>query len=127
MSAVGIGIPEGPINFNLMEEYKSHGSAPSDDGINGLELEYRLLLGGDMTGNVQLTDPGKSQYKNFMWSRVLSMTHFSMAGCFANKLQDDLDEAKEEIQFSAAASNKEWRLLFNPRDHELSESARDIG
>ena len=51
------------------------------------------------------------------------MTQFSMAGCFANKLGDDLVEAQEEINTPAAVLNKDWRLLFDPRNHELAESA----
>ena len=62
-------------------------------GMQDLEHQYRMLLGGDMADDAQLTDHGKGRYKKFLWTRVLSMTHFSMAGCFSNKLDDDLVEA----------------------------------
>ena len=55
----------------------------------------------------------------------MSMTHFSIAGCFSNKLDDDLVEAQEEIQSLALASNNDWKFEFDPREHELPEHSCD--
>ena len=35
--------------------------------------------------------------QNFLWTRVLSLVHFEVSGCLANKLDDDLIEAQEEL------------------------------
>ena len=67
-----------------------------------------------------------AKYENLVWSRVMSMHHFTISGVFANKLFDDLKEAEEEIADAnkvglvpGKKSAQPWELLFNPKASRL--------
>ena len=78
-------------------------------------------------------DKSASKHENFVWSRVMSLPQFSISGVFANKLTEDLEEAKEEInaadiEYSKACANGAecWQLLYNPKDYELPDHVVDV-
>lgn len=88
-----------------MADKFSQGSYHSARSLGDIEAEYRLLLGGDLSDRALSAGTDKSKYDNLVWTRVLTMMHFSVSGCRANRIIDDLQEAHEEIEAAAAASS----------------------
>ena len=109
-----------------MAQYFSQGSAASQGGIDELADEYRQLLGGNDLNASFSKVPDKAKYANLVWTRVLSMRHFEMSGCLVNNLGDDLQEAQEEISAPATPRNKDWKLVFDPKVHELPRGAVNL-
>ena len=61
--------------------------------LGDLEADYRQLLGGSVDDQAVSAGRHSTRDKNHVWTRVLTMTHLSVAGCGAFKLNADLKEA----------------------------------
>ena len=64
--------------------------------------------------------------KHFRWTGVVSTEHFSVGGCVENMLEDDHEEAWQEIESIRKSDANDWRFIFNAKDHELAETANDL-
>ena len=83
----------------------SQGSFNTAKNLSELADDYRLLLEGSLSDHARHARPELEKHSNFMWTRVMSMPHFEISGCFANKLDDDLHEAQEELESLGPADN----------------------
>ena len=104
----------------------SQGSYLTARNLSELGDEYRALLGGSISDNLGLSHNGHLKQQNYLWTRVLSMQHFEVSGCYANKLEDDLQEAQEELASLGIDHAEPCELIFNPKDDELPKDAHDI-
>ena len=109
-----------------MAQHISQGSGASHGSIDELADEYRELLGGNDLNAAFSKVPDKAKYANLVWTRVLSMRHFEMSGCLVNNLGDDLQEAQEEICAPEIRKNYDWKLVYDPKAHELPRGAVDL-
>ena len=70
----------------------SQGSYHTARNLSELGDEYRQLLEGTLSDYAVLSQHGSKKHEKLVWTRVLSMPHFAVAGCRANNLDDDLRE-----------------------------------
>ena len=59
--------------------------------------DYRRLIAGTQSKYAFSAGTDRSKHDNMVWSRVLSMPHFTISGVTANELADDLEEAQDEL------------------------------
>jgi hypothetical protein len=75
----------------------SQGSYHTARNLSDLGDDYRLLLEGSLSDHARQARPESEKHSNFVWTRLLSMTHFAVSGCLNSKQDDDLHEAQEEL------------------------------
>lgn len=104
----------------------SQGSFDTAKCLSELSDQYRLLLEGCLSDKAQSTGADLNKHAKYFWSRVQSIPHFEISGCRVNILEDDLLEAKQELEALERIEIGSWALIFNPRDHELPRDAQNV-
>ena len=98
---------------------KSQSDDDAADSLGEIAGQYQQLIGGSRDGQSMTPAQITAKEKRFVWTRVLSMEGFSIAGCSEHRLYDDLIEAQQELDGMNGTDTQAWELLFDPNDHEL--------
>ena len=89
--------------------------------LSEIEQEYLGLT------DAELKKASKEQkQKHHLWTGVVSTAHFTIAGCHAIHLTEDMDDAWAHIEATHQEGVLPWDFAFNAEDHELPEGETDL-
>jgi hypothetical protein len=96
-----------------------------DATLDDIGEQYRQMLGGTLSDGNLSQESTKKADKNMRWTRVVTRQQLSISGLGEFKLEEDLDEAWEEINSAAPDTRNSWQPLFNPKDLEHADYSKD--
>ena len=71
-------------------------------------------------------DGNRKDMKNDRWTRVLTRDQVLIVGFNEHKLEEDLDEAWEEIVNVKHLASELWQPLFNPKLYEKPDVSQEL-
>ena len=92
-----------------------------DKSLSDHSQEYHDLIGAEIKEKIK-----QEKRRNDRWTGIVSIAHFTIAGCHVSHLTEDVDDAWAEIDAIHGEGVPPWEFLFNAAEHELPNSATNI-
>ena len=73
-----------------------------------------------------MNDPDKPKIANPLWTGVLSTDLFRFSGCLELNVEEDVEQAWQEINMMKLDGKPVWQFIFNAKDHELPNAEQDL-